>query len=159
LPELLEAKVYWILIGTNDFLKDGLEHCSAEVVAMGIKRVAKEVQILKPNATIIINEILPRAPGTHNGMLYGDEETKSVTNAINKVNKELEEFCNQHDNFDYFDTGNIFIKRKAAFGAGRNGEYIPSDLMRDHLHPTTKGYAQWGKQILKKLRSITKNGT
>lgn len=157
LPESLEAKVFWILIGTNDFLKDGLEHCSAEVVAMGVKRVVEEVRILKPNATIVINQILPRAPGTHNGLLYEDEETRNVTNAIKKVNHELKVFCNQHAKIDCFDASDIFIKQNETFGNGSEGEYIPNDLMRDHLHPTTEGYSQWGQKIVEKLYNITQN--
>jgi len=153
LPESLEAKVFWILIGTNDFLKDGLEHCSAEVVVMGVKRVVEEVRILKPNATVVINQILPRAPGTHYGLLYEDKETTNVTNAIKKVNSELTVFCDQYDNVDCFDASDIFIRHNTTFN-GVAGEYIPNDLMKDHLHPTTEGYIQWGQKIVDKLHEI-----
>jgi len=153
LPKSLEAKVFWILIGTNDFLKDGLEHCSAEVVVMGVKRVVEEVRILKPNAKIVINQILPRAPGTHYGLLYEDMETRNVTIAIKKVNSELMVYCDQHDNVDCFDASDIFIRHNTTY-TGVASEYIPNDLMRDHLHPTSNGYIHWGQKIVDKLHEI-----
>lgn len=156
LPESLEAKVFWLLIGTNDFLKNGHEHCSAEVVTMGIKRVVEEVRILKPGAIVVINLILPRAPETQTGLLYGDEETRSVTDAINEVNHELKVFCNssKHENFLCFDASDIFVKHNQTLGTGKDNEYIPNYLMKDYLHPTSMGYSLWGEKIVEKLRNI-----
>jgi len=153
LPESLNAKVFWILIGTNDLLVKG--HCSAKVVTIGVKRVVREVLTLRPNATIVINQILPRAPGTHDGKLYGDDETRNITNAINKVNDELEVFCNQYDKLECFDASGIFLKRNKILGDGINGEYIPSNLMKDHLHPTKFGYSLLGEKIVEKLHNIS----
>merc|ERR1711957_565560 len=115
----------------------------------GVKRVVGEIRTLRPNATIVINQILPRAPDTHDGALYGDEDTRNVMNAINKVNNELEAFCYHNDNLDYFYANDIFIKRNETFG-----EYIPSILMKDHLHPTVEGYTRWGEKIVEKLHNI-----
>lgn len=51
-------KVWWILIGINDLVSGG---CSPEVVLLGILRIVEEIQYNKPDATIVINGILPTA--------------------------------------------------------------------------------------------------
>ena len=51
-------KVWWILIGVNDLVSGG---CSPEVVLLGILRIVEEIQYNKPDATIVINGILPTA--------------------------------------------------------------------------------------------------
>ncbi len=56
LPKKLKAKVFWLLIGTNDFLKEGMEQCLEEVVLMGIQRNVEEMMLLKPDATIVVND-------------------------------------------------------------------------------------------------------
>jgi len=156
IPEYLEAKVYWILIGTNDFLKDGpnQKHCSTEVVLMGIKRVVEEMRMLRPNATIIVNEILPRAVSDVDGKLYKGEDARNVTNGINIVNKQLKIFCDQYEKLECFNVDEVFIKQNNEFGEGKESEYIPNNLMGDYLHPTALGYQLWGEKIVEKLRSV-----
>merc|ERR1712228_509522 len=56
LPELRDVKVIWLVLGTNDV---AIKQCSEEVVLLGILRVIEELQVLKPNAKIVINSILP----------------------------------------------------------------------------------------------------
>jgi len=56
LPENLNPKVIWLLIGTNDL---SLKQCSEEVVLLGILRVIEEIEALKPNTKIVVTGILP----------------------------------------------------------------------------------------------------
>jgi len=154
-PKALKSKVYWILIGTNDFLKDGIEHCSEEVILMGIKRVVEEIQLLKPESTIVINGILPRATKESGGRLYNTNGDKTIMNAIDNVNEELKDYCNQSDNLLYFDAKDVFIDTDSD-DDDDNGQHqiIPQTLMQDYLHPTTLGYQELGKKIVHELRMI-----
>ena len=56
MPSQQNPKVWWISIGINDLLKN---NCSEDIVILGIKRIVEEIQNAQPNATIVINSILP----------------------------------------------------------------------------------------------------
>lgn len=155
MPKKLKAKVFWLLIGTNDFLKEGLDQCSEEVVFMGIQRIVEEMMIQKPDATIVINGLLPRSDiGRGNdGRLY-EIGTKTVMNAIDAVNIQLEEYCDEHDELEYFDASKIFISTDSNLGKGKYAKFIPKDFMNDSLHPTARAYSYWAKAITEKLETI-----
>ena len=66
LPEL-QPRVYWVLIGTNDFKGGLFDSCSHEVIYMGIVRVIEELKQLivskstsaSPRPKIVIQALLP----------------------------------------------------------------------------------------------------
>jgi len=163
IPDTLNPKVWWILIGTNDFMgkrdrnKKHQRFCSEEVVTMGILRVLEELRRIRPNAKIVVNALLPRADFSKNseneGQLY---ETKKETGnislwmAIEVVNQRMQKFCNEHENFYYVDFQQIFMAEKEKH-SGLERFYIPNYLMADYLHPTALGYQLWGKEIVKEL--------
>ena len=157
MPKKLKSKVYWILIGTNDFLKGGqsIEQCSEEVVLMGVIRVVKEMMILRPSSTIVVNGLLPRSDigRETDGRLYKENE-KTVMDAIDVVNMKLQEFCALHDDLEYFDASALFTAMDSKLGEGNFSKYIPEELMKDRLHPTASGYEKWGNQIVEKLRMV-----
>jgi lysophospholipase L1-like esterase len=155
MPKSLKSKVYWVLIGTNDFLYAEAEQCSEEVILMGIKRVVEEMMILRPSATIVVNGLLPRSDigrGT-DGRLYEKDE-KTVMDAIDIVNEKLKAYCDLHDDLEYFDPSGLFEDEDPKLGKGKFAKYIPKDLMKDALHPTALGYKKWGQKIVEKLRSV-----
>ncbi len=152
-PEKLEPKIFWILIGTNDFLKDDLDYCSEEVVLMGIKRVIGEIQLRRPEATIVINGLLPRATKSSEGIVY-QSNGKTIMNAIDNVNEELQNFSNLHDNLYFFDAKDLFVIVEEHEKGNENVEVIPHELMADYLHPTALGYHNWGTAIVKEIRTI-----
>ena len=153
MPDKLEPKIFWILIGTNDFLKDGLDYCSEEVVLMGIKRIIGEIQSQKPEATIVINGLLPRATKISEGKVYETGKT-TIMNAIDSVNEELKSFSNLHDNLFYFDAKDLFVIDDDSEDAKEHSSIIPHELMADYLHPTALGYNNWGTAIVKEMRTI-----
>ena len=150
IPNILEAEVWWILIGTNDFLRDGLDNCSDEVVLMGVRRVVEEMKILRPKSKIVLNGLLPRS-SHDDGRLFELDGKRNVMNAIQDLNKRLKLLCDQHENLEYFDASDLFIREKKKGGY----QYIPERLMSDHLHPTELGYERWGERIVEKLQNIT----
>lgn len=172
LPETLTAKVFWVLIGTNDFLKattaqgERVDQCSEEVVLMGIRRVVEEMRMRKPDCRIVVNGLLPRSD-LGGGMLYKKGE-KTVMDAIDVVNHHLKEYCEKSPNhLEYFDASNIFLRnrRNCTNTTGlvdaeeeeeeKYGKYIPLSLMEDSLHPTPLGYKLWAEQIRRKIKSLT----
>jgi hypothetical protein len=54
---ILDPKVFWLTIGTNDY---GGECCSSENIVVGNIAIVRELQLLRPDATVVINGILPR---------------------------------------------------------------------------------------------------
>ena len=56
LPDELQSKVYWLLIGTNDLS----QNCSEDIVILGILSVVQEIRSKKPNSIVVINGLLPR---------------------------------------------------------------------------------------------------
>jgi lysophospholipase L1-like esterase len=155
MPKNLKSKVYWILIGTNDFLKGDLEQCSEEVVFMGIQRILEEMMIIRPESTIVVNGLLPRSDvgKKTDGRLY-EEDEKTVMDAIDSVNNQLEEFCKLHEDLEYFDPSGLFVEEDPELGDGKFSKYISKELMKDRLHPTPFAYRKWGKTIIERLRLV-----
>lgn len=130
---------------------------------MGIKRVVGEIQIRKPESTIVINGLLPRASKEREGQLYNNDGSISIMDAIDNVNGVLKEFCDQDDSLYYFDAKDIFvhIKEEEIHNGNRkenqdhaSSMFIPSSLMADYLHPTALGYQHWAIKIVDELRTI-----
>ena len=151
IPKNLETKIIWVLIGTNDFLRDDMDQCSDEVVLMGIRRVVDELMLQRPYSMIVVNSLLPRKNGK--GKLY-DKKNKTIQDAIDKLNSNLEVFCESHELLEYFDATDLFVRTNNSLGDGKESKYIPEALMKDHIHPTTQGYEDFGKKILTKLHEL-----
>jgi len=161
MPLSLQSKVYWVLIGTNDFLynKTLTKLCSDEVVLMGILRVIEELRMLRPNSILVVNGLLPRSGQYETGRLYSPSERmagqQNVWEAVKIVNSKLREYCelrqSQKFNIVYFDASDVFVRKD-----NEGNEYIPKNLMDDFLHPTAEGYQAWGERIADKLRELIK---
>jgi len=145
LPEgerAISSRVWWILIGTNDFTYSG---CNAAEVTAGIIAVAEEVG-RKKNGIIVINKILPR------GDLSGDSPKDTALYAeIKKVNRNLDALAKSLGKrigrkVYIFDVPSFFMS------AGK----INVMNMPDYLHPSTKGHLLWAREIVNFLDKITK---
>ena len=154
LPDTLRPSVWWISIGTNDFLRES--HCSPEVVLMGITRVVEQVRISRPGSIIVVNSLLPRSTEELNGKLVDSEnpEKKTVWEGIMEVNRGLRRYCEKYLNVVYFDATDIFLEESDSH-AGVEGMYIPRSLMGDYLHPTAEGYRRWGESMVEAIHEIT----
>lgn len=136
LPDTLHPKMWWLLIGTNDFGHDEKPHCSPEIVLMGVLRVIEELRAARPHTLIVVNSILPRS---ENGGAVTAPDTKipTVWEGILEVNRKLKDYCSNHHNLRYFDATSIFLRQKENT-KGIDDQYIPDSLMADYLHPTHK---------------------
>jgi len=147
MPSNLQSKVFWVLIGTNDF---GVG-CSVDIVFIGILRIVEELRMLRPNSKIVINSLLPRTDkmrGGGDGMLFGTSPHK-IWDAIQIVNDRLRKYCKKQHNIFYFDATDLFLRKDKE-----GHEYIPVDLMNDFLHPSTAGYEAFAKHIVNTLRTM-----
>jgi lysophospholipase L1-like esterase len=156
MPDDLQAKVWWVLIGTNDF---GARGCSEEVVLMGILRVVEEIRLRRPNDTIVINGILPRTSmpdGRLEGKLSHEQRHfHHLWPSIQVVNKELKRFADKHSDIHYFDASNLFLTQLSNEHYTRDEKIIPTELMSDHHHPTSLGHEIWGKAIVDKVIELS----
>lgn len=96
----LNAKVIWLILGSRDL---AVRLCSEEVVTLGIMRIAEEIKHYNPQATVVIQSILPRThhkdgsldspsnrPLKHHGLTWEDERA-SGQNRLTSEYGELDE--------------------------------------------------------------------
>jgi lysophospholipase L1-like esterase len=157
LPDTLNPKVIWLLIGTNDF---GNAWCSPELVLIGIIRVVEELRLRKPAATIVINGLLPRSFHRKGYVMRGRPSLfgraprlPSLWRDIVSVNEELRQYSLSRDKVEYFETNLFFVDKKAP----REQLKINSHLMPDRLHPSADGYDLWAEQIVATLEELIVN--
>jgi len=154
LPENINPKVIWVLIGSNDF---GVAWCSPEIVLIGILRVVEELRMRKPNATIVINGLLPRTFHRKGYLMRGRPSFFGLTPKLPSlwrdfvsVNSELQQYSQARDRVEYFETDIFLIDKDAPFSELR----IKNELMPDCLHPSPAGYSLWGEQIVAVLDQL-----
>lgn len=150
MPQSLNPKVFWLLIGTNDM---GGSWCSPEATFLGILRVVEEIRTKKEGTLIVMNSIMPR---TFNGKGYmnkakSTDDPPPLWNVIKNINAKLKEYSSQHENLVFFDVNDSFFVDSSA----RNKDLrLDQNLMHDYLHPSSVGYKLWGDQIVKKLDEL-----
>jgi len=150
LPPSLKAKVFWILIGTNDL------PCSEDAIYMGIVRIIDELREKRPDSMIVVNGLLPRAHEGTTGLLNEKTNNSKMTKweGVQLINQRLETFAYQNDKVHYFDAMNLFTATNS------DGQlYIPTSLMYDYLHPTAEGYRIWGEEIVKTLKDLNSSAS
>lgn len=150
LQQNLTPKVWWIGIGINDLLKN---NCSEDIVILGIKRIVEEIQNAQPNATIVINSILP-IQTNGSGILEEANDSSSKCNRrmcfewwqhIDTINKRLRKFSYENKGVNFFNADDIFIQEK------QEGKYLNLNLMDDPVHPNVLGHGRWNGLIKKRL--------
>ncbi|KAG7351026.1 GDSL family lipolytic protein [Nitzschia inconspicua] len=140
LPKSLHAKVYWILIGTNDLTMQ----CSVEAVVAGNIRVVQELQRSKPEATVVLNSILPR------GDQGEDDLTDSVMwQNIQSVNEWLQCYAESTMGVEFYDATSLFTK-------AYNGDiHQIEDYFYDDVHPSEEGSKGWAQAIKQRIDELT----
>lgn len=127
----LRPKVWWVSIGSNDFLHTS---CSEEVALMGILRVVEELIHKNDGATIVINSILPVA--TRSSLsLEGNHVRNKYWAAIKLVNERLKRFAKNHTGVRFFDATDILTEYH-----GKN-RYMIKDMFVDKVHLSAAGQA------------------
>ena len=135
LPDNLQAKVYWLLIGTNDM---GWSGCSPESVLVANMVLAKLLSKKKPGARVVLNSILPRDRKDIRRSVFNEN--------IRWINERLGCFASGVENVTYFNTDDIFLPG--------NKTMIDPALMGDYLHPSTLGATLWADAISNELKEL-----
>mmetsp|Transcript_23563 Transcript_23563/g.26860 ORF Transcript_23563/g.26860 Transcript_23563/m.26860 type:complete len:309 (-) Transcript_23563:194-1120(-) len=86
LPQELYARVFWIVIGTND-LSAG---CSEEIVLVGIINIIQTLRKLRPDSIIVINGLLPRTDRTSGKLVGVNSSTMSATASISSSHDDVD---------------------------------------------------------------------
>ena len=151
MPPDLNPKVWWVTIGTNDLLRS---QCSEEVTLMGILRVVEEILRQKPDATVVINSILPLSQDAK-GLLKSSHKSQGKKGGLNlwpsikAINAQLSRFAGLHHRIKFLDCTEIFVEQR------RGDLFLDQTLFSpDGIHPNVSGFKNWDKLIKKKLESI-----
>lgn len=131
LPDMLQAKVFWVLIGTNDLG----DLCSVEAVVVGIIQIALEIVNRRPDSIVVLNSILPRGyPGS-------DIATSDVGwPQIAQVNRWLECYANENERVEFFNATDIFLQPGTT--------KTVAEYYQDPVHPSPMGHARWASAIV-----------
>lgn len=121
-------KAIMLMIGTNNTGRN-----SAAEIAEGIGAIVLELQRDFPNAKILLLGVFPRG-----------RAADPVRTTIADINRTIAKL---HDGnrVQYLDIGKAFLDADGN---------IPTDVMTDGLHPTTKGYEIWAKAVLEPLTAL-----
>lgn len=151
MPQTLQPKVFWVLIGTNDL---GNKWCSPDATVLGILRVVEAIRHYRPGAIIVINSIFPRSWRRNGSVLKGKGLGKGrvlpeLWTSISDINAHLKVYSENHENVEYFDANDAFFLQ--GENEKKKDVKIDKNLMYDYLHPSHVGYRLWGNQIVRKL--------
>jgi lysophospholipase L1-like esterase len=151
LPQTLQPKVFWVLIGTNDL---GNKWCSPDATVLGIVRVVEAIRHSRPGAVVVINSIFPRSWHKEGIVLKGKRIGKGnflpeLWTSISNINAHLKDYSEKRENVEFFDVNDVFFLHGKI--ESKKHLQIDKNLMHDYLHPSHVGYKLWGDQIVQKL--------
>ena len=132
MPDTLQPKAWWILIGTNDIA----DECSKESILVGNMAVLEEALRRKPNARFILQGLLPR----------GRERLDNTTlwKDFQWINARLACLTEASSQLEFYNGTSLFLTK--------NGNYVNRSLMYDFLHPTLEGYTIMATDMIQRLR-------
>ena len=108
-----------LLIGINNLLQDD----TPEDTVAGIKAVTDHLRKVLPDSKILILGIFP----------CNEKAKDPVREKIRKVNEKIKKLAD-FKNVCFVDMGNVFLEKDGS---------ITTDVMRDLLHLSPKGYEMW----------------
>jgi beta-glucosidase len=124
----IKPRAIMMMIGTNNTGRN-----SAGEIAEGVGAIVLQLQKDFPDARILLLGIFPRGrPGD------------AVRNTIADINQTIKKLDDGRKVF-YMDIGAGFLDASGA---------IPTDVMPDALHPSTKGYEIWAKAVIEPITAM-----
>lgn len=133
--QLLDPPVFWILIGTNDFLKGA---CHADEIVAGNIAIARELLHQRPNATVVLQSVLP--VGNAQGRIRD-------WNVYSAINQRLSCYALSTPRVEFVNVTHLFV---ASDQISINEAMLP-----DHLHPNgTEAVERWGQLIVDNVLRI-----
>lgn len=126
--EGFSPKAVMLMIGTNNTGRN-----TAAEIAEGIGAVVLELRNHFPDAQILLLGVFPRGPA--------GAPVRDTISEINGIIARLDD----DEHVSYLDIGDKFLDADGN---------IPPDVMRDGLHPTTKGYEIWAEAVKQPLAEL-----
>lgn len=162
IPQSLNSKVWWLLIGGNDLDRGG---CSEEAVTLGVLRVAEELALTHPGSVVVIQGLLPRSrrkdgslePKTSKTMFKGLTKHERIEAArkqsllwpsIQHINEQLRQFSENHERIVYVDIDKLLVTGK--FGSNR----VMPGMMEDYIHLTYEGHKKLADTVKEEISRI-----
>lgn len=128
----LQPQLIVLLIGTNNLHREPIPDSADQIVA-GVKLIVNTIRKVSPKTRILLLGILPRTWG-------GDE----VMQKIKAINPRLAGLADNQTVF-YLDAGPSLLDKNGA---------ITTEIFRDGLHLSPRGYEVFAETILPKLATI-----
>jgi lysophospholipase L1-like esterase len=132
MPDTLQAKAWWILIGTNDVA----DRCSKQSILVGNLAVLEEVMRRKPNSRFILQGLLPR------GRKRLDKNR--MWKQFRWINERLACLTLASSQLEFYNGSSLFLTK--------GGYYVNRTRMYDSFHPTLEGYKIMAKDMIQRLR-------
>ena len=156
MPNGLNPRVWWILIGANDL---GIGQCSEEAVVLGILRLAEFIATQKPGSKIVINSILPALTTVKPRVKSAHFKEFDLFPSIRVVNEQLEMFCKKHPNFAFYDANPLFSEGSvpSSTDKSKKRKYVPSlksSLIHDNGQLTGAGHKVWADAIVLEVKKL-----
>lgn len=127
----LQPKLIVLMIGVNNF---GLYHETPEQIATGVGAVVQQLQLAWPTSKILLNGVLP----------FEEKSNSPKRELVKKLNAIIATLG---------DDKHIFFKDYGPIMLQKDGN-ISTEIMRDFLHPTPKGYQLWADAMLPDIRKL-----
>lgn len=142
MPDSLNPKAWWILIGTNDYSSGG---CNKESILAGIMAVLEEGLRRKPTAKFVLQGILPRKPLPGTLQYDQDFDFEWINTRLSCLTQVLPE------QLYFFNASSCFLT--TSVGKDDSPQIINETLMPDSLHPSATGYRVWGTAMVEQLKA------
>ena len=128
----------FILIGTNDLMKESSEEKEKEV-ENNIKQMTEKIQKNRKNAKIYIQSIYPV-----NKDINASVVRERDNDSIKKINENIKDYCKKND-YTYIDLYSELDDEDGNFS---------KDYTEDGLHPNDLGYAKISQILAKEIYNI-----
>jgi lysophospholipase L1-like esterase len=119
----IHPKLAVLMIGTNNA---GARNTPAQIAA-GVKAIVEKLRANLPTTKVLVLAIFPRGEKPDNPL-------RKVNEAANEKIAKLAD----NQNVFYLDIGKKFLKEDGT---------LPTEIMRDHLHPGAQGYEIWASSM------------
>jgi lysophospholipase L1-like esterase len=150
----LNPAIWWLSFGIHDLVTT---ECSEDITLMGILRVVEELKAKRPNASIVINSLLPYSPTLH-AKLGGKFSKNTYWPSIQQLNQNLKKFASKHNGVYFFNADDHLVEERYS------STYPVKGVFEDDFHLSFSGQkllmmeqVNYAVQILDKKKNDESN--